>query len=71
MSNVIDLAERRGAEAGAPGAQCAACGGEWFELRADHPQMPPHGAVALGPDGSVRGYAGVPHCTTCATPWRP
>lgn len=58
---ITDLSERRdaAAEPKYEGLRCG-CGQAWFELR-------PDGAVCLGKDGSVTGYAGVPHCLSCGT----
>jgi len=71
VSNVIDLANR-GATSETNGRQpavCGDCGGAWFELRPNHPQMPENGAITLRADGTVSGYAGTPHCLGCGTPW--
>lgn len=69
---VIDLAGRRATSqpAGDRPAVCV-CGGQWFELRSDHPRVPEHGAVCLRADGTVSGYAGTPHCVACGEPFHP
>lgn len=71
MSNVIGLADRRTTPEteGRKPAVCVECGGQWFELRPNHPQMPEHGALTLRVDGTVSGYAGVPHCVGCGVAW--
>lgn len=71
MTNVTSLSDRRDARfEGDPPAVCE-CGGQWFELRSNHPRCPEHGAVVLRRDGSVSGYMGTPHCRSCGTPYRP
>lgn len=62
--DIIDLNARRTTEDQPDYVTCP-CGGAWFELRANHPQMPEHGAVVLRPDGTISGYAGTPHCVSC------
>jgi hypothetical protein len=67
--SVVDLDAWRAAGSGDVG-RCA-CGSEWFELkrRPTDPTGIDHGAVCLRQDGSVRGYAGEPHCLDCGSPW--
>lgn len=71
MSNVIDLASRGTTPEGAgrEPAFCGNCGGQWFELKGNHPKMPENGALTLRADGTVSGYGGTPHCVACGTVW--
>lgn len=70
--DVIDLASRRAAATDTPDyAQCE-CGSAWFQLRrptADGDAEP--GVVAMSLEGSVTGYAGLPHCLECGREWIP
>src|SRR5690606_39746019 len=68
---VIDLSSRRRDEDPPTYTVCTACGGAWFELRANHPDCPPHGAVTPTPAGRITGWAGTPHCVACGAPWSP
>lgn len=67
MSDVVDLDERRAAAAGPGYAECT-CGSGWFELR--RPDGEP-AAFSLSPEGSVTGYAGIPHCVECGRAYAP
>lgn len=66
--DVIDLNARRRDDSGPGYATCRNCGEAWFELRGGPPGVE-HGAVSLRPDGTVSGYAGVPHCLHCGRPY--
>lgn len=59
---LLDLAaEREARREGYDGLTCP-CGGAWFDLRIGPGRI---GAVTLGKDGRVTGYAGVPTCREC------
>jgi hypothetical protein len=69
MDNVVNLDERRPPEfEGTPPVICP-CGSWWFELKCDHPRVPAHGAITLARNGSITGYAGIPHCVACGKVW--
>lgn len=59
MSNVFTFPRR----VSSGGNLACPCGGEWFELRSNHPGVP-HGAVVFA-GGRVVGWHGDAHCTDC------
>lgn len=63
---MVDLEQRRAARDGHHGRVCA-CGSEWFRLgrRDSDPPGFQHGAITVGLDNRITGYAGVPCCIEC------
>lgn len=69
VMDITDINEFRkksaASEGGYDGAVCRRCGEAWFRLDGD-----PAGLVCVARDGSVTGYAGCLHCSSCGSEFR-